>query len=570
MNKVAALVHTWLVIDFFGDARRAGNAHGSSLTTTIFTQSFFGFVLAALLYPETPPVPFAAASLCLSTLLMTIGALGDDSRPERRAADADLLHGTPMSRLAIAFARAGHAAFAVMLVTIGMALPPAVLLAFVTGRWLVVPLYLVGACLCSGLATGALGVFTSVATRCLGGARTALLTGTVKALLLGGGLVLFVLGLSRLKGTADAMPLGRTGIELLPPYQVARWLAAPVTDSWRVLVLLGVGAVLVWLGSVFAGQSDVRGGAIRSNSPSRRLLATLTRPGPHRAIAEFVAITMWRSAGFRARVLPLLGMPAAMVLLTLRSSTAEHDFVLRCVLLQLPAIYLPFLVAFLPRADQPGTSWVFAQAPRLSRELVQDATWRALVSHVLLPTYSLAIVLTLAGGRDLGATLAACVFGFGIAVIAARATVRSLGVVPFTKSGDEAGPELGGMFGSALVLLGLGLVFGHSLPPAARWPVAIAIVGLAAVVLRRHSANRATPLEDAVDAPEISSEPAPGSVGAAAKPANGAAEAHGHGEDPTTAAVRAPASLRGELRAIAVLYGFLCVLPVLVGTIFAG
>ncbi|MGB3967884.1 MAG: hypothetical protein WBO45_14215, partial [Planctomycetota bacterium] len=164
-SKVGALIHTWLLIDFFGDARRAGNAHGSSLTTTIFTQSFGAFVLAALLYPETPPVPFAAATLCLSTLLVAIGALGDESRPERRAADAYLLHGAPVGAWAIAVARAGHAAFALLLVTIGMALPPAVLLAFLTGNWTTAPLYVAGACLCSGLAAGALGVLTRAATR---------------------------------------------------------------------------------------------------------------------------------------------------------------------------------------------------------------------------------------------------------------------------------------------------------------------------------------------------------------------------------------------------------------------
>ena len=88
MNKIAALARTWLVLDFFGDARRAGKGHGSSLTTTIFAQSFLALVFATLLYPDVPPVPFAAANLCLSTLLVAIGALGDEARPNRRAAGA--------------------------------------------------------------------------------------------------------------------------------------------------------------------------------------------------------------------------------------------------------------------------------------------------------------------------------------------------------------------------------------------------------------------------------------------------------------------------------------------------
>ena len=59
-----------------------------------------------------------------------------------------------------------------------------------------------------------------------------------------------------------------------------------------------------------------------------------------------------------------------------------------------------FLVAFLPGADQPGASWVFAQAPPLTRELVQDATWRALVTHVLAPVHLLAIVLACSAGPN--------------------------------------------------------------------------------------------------------------------------------------------------------------------------
>jgi hypothetical protein len=46
-RKLAALVETWLILDFFGDARRTGEP-SSSLTSTIFTQSFLALVFAAL------------------------------------------------------------------------------------------------------------------------------------------------------------------------------------------------------------------------------------------------------------------------------------------------------------------------------------------------------------------------------------------------------------------------------------------------------------------------------------------------------------------------------------------
>ena len=47
-RAVTALVHAWLVLDFFGDSRRTGHG-GSTLTTAACTNSFLGLVLAALL-----------------------------------------------------------------------------------------------------------------------------------------------------------------------------------------------------------------------------------------------------------------------------------------------------------------------------------------------------------------------------------------------------------------------------------------------------------------------------------------------------------------------------------------
>ena len=99
--QIASLLRAWLLLDFFGDARRAGNQQGSSLTTTIMWQALLALVFAALLYPDVAPVPFAAANLCLSTLLIGIASLGDEERPLRRAADEALLATSPISRTAV-------------------------------------------------------------------------------------------------------------------------------------------------------------------------------------------------------------------------------------------------------------------------------------------------------------------------------------------------------------------------------------------------------------------------------------------------------------------------------------
>jgi hypothetical protein len=562
MSKVGALVRTWLLIDFFGEARRAGKGHASSLTTTIFTQSFLAFVFAALLYPETPPVPFAAANLCLSSLLMAIGALGDESRPERRAADDLLLVASPLSSLTIAIARAGHAAFALLLVTAGMALPPAILLVCLTGQLWQGFAYAAGACACSALAAAALGVVARAAARWLGGGRAVLLTGSLRALLLGGGLVLFALGLPRLQGTAAGMPIGEGGLAVLPPYHVARWLAAPADEAWRLLALLAAGAVLLLLTVLLGDRGRVGLGRRSRAGWSLRLLRRLTRPGPSRAVAEFVAVSMWRSPGFRSRVLPLLGVPAAMVFLALRGERSDRDFVLASVVLQLPAIYLPFLVVFLPRADQPGAAWVFEHAPRLSRALVRDATWRALVTHVLAPVFAGAALLAVVAGAGTGAwaLLAAIVFAAGLAIVAARAAAMQLETMPFTVAKEAGnGPELGGLFASAIVLGGAGIAFGALLPPPWQWPVAAAVLASGVFQLAR----RRPPADDesvfAADTPR--GETVENAATDGAQPA-------GRPQDRSGAPLPA-AGLARELRAIAVLYAFACILPLLVGTLFA-
>ncbi|MEO6594107.1 MAG: hypothetical protein ABIP94_05090 [Planctomycetota bacterium] len=553
MSKIRALVHTWLVLDFFGDARRTGGA-GSSLTTTIFTQSFLAFVFAALLYPETPPIPFAAANLSLSSLLVAIGALGNQDQGDRLRADQVLLGSAPLSRGTVALARSSYAAFYVGLVTIGMALPPALLLALLQRQWLAAPAYVLLACVCSGLASGALGVTLQVLNRLIGPARAALVAGTGKAALLGGGFVLFALGMQHLQETADKLPIGRVGADLLPPYQAARLLASPAAEAWRLLPLLGIAGALLLLAAFVGEANSPRRVQVSGGGPLRWILRTLARRGPRLAIAEFVALSMWRSAPFRSRVLPLLGLPAGMAFLSLDSEGPSRGFMFTCLLLQIPTIYLPFLIAFLPRADQPDTAWVFGQAPPLPLDLVRDATWRALVSHVLVPVYALALALLLCFCPTRLDATAATMFSFGAAILASRLMLRSLTSVPFTENREaDAGTDLGGLFGAAVVLGGLGVVFGGVIPEIARWPLALVTGGLATVQLRHLPAATApAPMLTSVhNAADHSSEPT------------------GKQEDPTAHGQTPQASLARELRAIAVLYAAVCILPLAVGTMFA-
>lgn len=555
--QIAALIRTWLLLDFFGDSRRAGDGQGSSLTTTIMWQSLLSFVFAMLLYPDVALIPFVAANLCLSTLLIGVGSLGDEERPLRQAADATLLAGSPVSATSIVLARSGHASFQLVLVTTGMALPPAVLLGHLTGEWLHSVGYVLSACACSGLANASLATLRSLFARILGVARATLMMGTLRAALLGCGFVLFALSLRQLTETADALPIGRFGAELLPPYHAARLLADPSAEAWRLLPWAGLAVMLLLATIALLATEPPTRNRISQRQPLLRLLAKISGRGARLGIAEFVAISMWRSPGFRARVLPLLGLPAGMVFLTLGGDDANNDFVLVCLLLQLPAIYLPFLIAFLPRADQADTGWVFAHAPGLSRDLVSDATWRALTTHVLVPTYGLALVLVTSFGPDRFDRAAAATFAFGMAVLAAERMTR-LDRVPFTDNREEdRGLELGGLMGGALVLAGLGTAFGAALPAPLRWPLALVVLILAGLRLKRRPVP--DPSLTLVSTEKGASQPT-------AKEPDATAESN-PGDDMQSTPAPQP-SIARELRAVAVLFAALCVLPWLAGSVF--
>ncbi|MCB9886510.1 MAG: hypothetical protein H6838_13535 [Planctomycetes bacterium] len=552
MSKVRALIHAWLVLDFFGEARSTGGA-GSTLTTTIFSQSFLAFVFAALLYPETPPVPFAAANLCLSSLLVAIGVLSDQEHRQRQRADRMLLGTAPIRASQLVAARAGHAAFYVGLVTIGMALPPAILLAFLRGNAVVIPAYVAAACACSALASAVLGVVLRALDRLVGPVRAALLAGTGKAALLAGGLVLFALGLRALDGTADNLPIGRVGAQLLPPYQLAKVLYDPAGELWRLGPLAAAAAALLLLRIALErgdAADTVRIGRI---GPLTLLLRRLAGRGPRLAIAEFVAISMWRSAGFRSRVLPLLGLPAGMVFLTMRGGAEDPNLIFVSLLLQLPAIYLPFVIAFLPRAEQSDTEWIFAHGPGLPLALVRDATWRALVTHVLLPVHAVAMILAVSTSKAPLDTASAALFAAGLAVLASKPMLRALDAVPFSRGSEADGAtDLGGLFTAAMLLGGAGTVFAAVLPGPGRWLVAGITVALAVLSLRR------LPRPEGAQALAVQFGPAPTTAVQAMKPQRDRPE------------VAAPdATLGRELRAICVLYLAVSVVPALVGSMFA-
>jgi hypothetical protein len=459
-RKLAALVETWLVLDFFGDARRSGEP-SSSLTSTIFTQSFLALVFAALTFDDQiGAAAYVAANLSLSTLLLGVGLGTEPADRERRLADAFLVATSPNRRTLLPIARAVHASIQTTLVGVGMALPPAILTGFVTGSPLATFAYLALAVLLAGCAAGAFDLLVRAVDRLGGPIRAALVAGTTKAAVLGVGLLAFATSLPHLDESLAAIPYGAAVGLAWPPYWAAKLLTAPALGP--AASLAGLAAALVTLHLLLGEAPEDRPSRPQSRprqGPLDRLQDALTRDdAPLRGTTSWTAAMLFRSPGFRARVLPLFGIPLAMALLALRADQGRNGTALLGVTLQLPAIYLPFLVAFLPHADHAGAAWLFETAPRHGQKLAREAALLALSIRLLLPFHATAALLLAATGFPLGPALALPTFGFATGVGVAALSLRQLEHTPFTQRHDDPpAMEFGGLLAIGLILAALGI-----------------------------------------------------------------------------------------------------------------
>lgn len=483
-RPVLSLVHAWLLLDFFESSRRGGRP-GSALTTTIFTQSFLGLVLAALLFPDTPATAYLAANLTLSTLLVGLGAFGDPGRGSRLHADRQLLTTAPLSKLARILAAALHGGFHVALVTIGVALPGAILAYWTCGhRPAAVPAYLAVATLLAGSISAAANLALAVSTRFLGDLRAQALVGLLKAVLLGGGFVGFALCLSRLRGTAGDLPVARWLVTSWPPYWGARWIAGSggAADLAR---LLALPAALLLLHALAAGAPRRARVLAARPGPLTRLATRLAAPGRLRALTELTGTMLTRSPAFRGRLLPLLGMPVAMALLP--HADDGSGFLWLAVILQLPAIYVPFLVAFLPYSDQSRVAWIFAAAPGTTAEVGAKAALLAVAVCILSPLMLAAGVFVLIQGAAPFVAASLALFAWSTAVATTAVQARSLSGPPFSadQADESVSLDFGGLVVLAFALTGLGAGYALIADRPAGLAAGLAVATASVWLLRR-------------------------------------------------------------------------------------
>lgn len=468
--KIRSLVTTWLTIDFFADSRKHGDV-GSSLTSTIFTQAFMSLAFAAVFLPEVAretALAWLSANLTLSTGLIGIGVLADPQRSRRAQADELLLQTAPVSALEATLARLAHGAFYMVLISVGMAIPPAILSYWVCGASLqAVALYLVMASLLAGLMAGCLALFTRAVRLGFGEGRAQLFAGTLKALLLGGGLCGFALCIPHLDGRAHELPFGELAVESWPPFWAAQVILQPAAAWPYLLRLVLSAAALFGIGVLLQGLRPRR---VQGRGGRGGLLAGVERriagEGALFGVAQFVGLMLYRSPGFRARVLPLFGMPAAMGLLSFwDQQEGVGQTLLMGTVLQFPAVFLPFLVAFLHRSDQEKTGWVFRTSPHRELGVYRAGSLIALSTRVLLPLQLVACVALLAlavlQGRGHWFALSMPLFSLALGVMVCEICLGALQGIPFSEDKDasEEGLGFGALSTLGLVLALLGALF---------------------------------------------------------------------------------------------------------------
>ena len=474
-----AILGAWLTIDLFGKTRRAGEEGSGSLTPTVFTQGFLSWIFAALCFEESSPVGFAAATLSLVAGFATLALLGELADQLGRDADRSFLLSTPISARLLGFAHFVHATLLLSAFALGLAVPPAVLLAFKLGQPLAALSYLVAACVLSATLYAAIRVLIVALEWIAGSAIASAFSALLRALLFGGGTIGLLLGLRAVINGPAQFPGGIDFLQYMPPYWFARLVAVgPGAEfaglAWLTPLAIAIAALLL---SLLPKRPR--------RAPRRRAWIRPPRAWPQttRAWTSFALAVLLRDRSFRLRALPLLGLPFAAVVVGLRADIGPDrmPFVLALVH-QLPLAYLPFLLHFVPYAEGWRAAWLPAAAS--ARPIGDSRRGVALAFAIFaLPLQALLLLVDLSYRDGPVDAIAATLVALGLAWLLLPILAASLHSQAFSEDPEELAPpaELGGY---AFLAIAVSLV-AVGLEAVALGPRLVAAIGLAAAGLIR-------------------------------------------------------------------------------------
>ncbi|MEO0479124.1 MAG: hypothetical protein AAF196_06555 [Planctomycetota bacterium] len=469
-NRLRALWSAWLRVDLAG-------ADSPTSTSTIASASFLALGLAALTFsPKDYASTFSAAHLSFAAIWIGAAALADPESLSRRRADRLLLATAPLGALERRLAIAVRHGLRITLLAIGVGIGPAVFLAatrggsFTGSAWHVLATVWI-----AWLATLLTGSIQNSSDRFFGRSGGALALGVVRALalaLLLGGFATCVAGL---RGTPDDLPFGGAWVDAVPTLWLAR-LAQGTAHTGDGLAVLAFTASVLLIALVARPAEGLGAGRLgRLRGPLSRLEARLCHDPGELGVARFLSAQMLRNPAFRARVLPLIGLPVALTILGFDSESAAAK-VAAGIVAAFPAIFLP-LVAALFRTDDDTAGWPFQTAPIDALEASRRATRIVLAVRLIWPlAIPLAIALVAFGFLAPLPALTVALFGAALGDWHAERIGQRLHAVPFTT--PEGSSDTGEALTIGLLLAAVAGVFASRADHPVGLLVAAIVVGL--------------------------------------------------------------------------------------------
>jgi hypothetical protein len=397
---------------------------------------------------------------------------------------------SPISKTTFFLARGLHVCLFLVIFNVGLAIPPALLSIWTTGRaWAPIP-YIALSIVFAATLTCLVQIPVVLAQRLRGKDFAASLAALLRAVLTGGVFLGLLIGLRTMISGPTAFPGGMAVIEWLPPYWFAEVFEAicggtPVSERalWNAVLAPPLFGLLL-LGSALLPDRS-RTTRHPNTSPAWWTRHPIPLTHAERGLFSFVVRMLGRERSFRLRALPLLGLPAAIVILGLAGGIADDQIpYFMAVVHILPLAYLPFLLAFLPYAEGYKASWL------IEANLGDPAVTyrRAVATAVAVLIVPVQVVLCAVDVWQRGPLDAVVTTGIalGITWTALPNLVRQVDATCFSIDPEEFSipPSLGGLVGLGMALT-IASIAVEALPPLPRIAAAIALVGLGIAALRR-------------------------------------------------------------------------------------
>lgn len=486
-SQIHALLASWLTIDLLGKSRRTGERGSGTLTTIVFTQGFLSYLFAALAFEDVDILPFVAGTLSVVAGFTALALLGEIHDQLGHPADRDFVLATPIRKSTLVAARAGHVLSFLGLFSFGLALAPAVLTGFKTGTLVHVALFFAAAVVLSASVVAAIQLPVLLVQRTLGRDAAASLSALLRAVLLGAGFLAILLGFRAMHHGPQLFPGGSAVLRCLPPYWYARALVGPGDSGPWALLALGFPLVVLASLSLVALLPERRtaGRPRREGTPLSHLGGLLPAGSRgQRGLLLFVLALLARERSFRLRALPLLGLPAAGVVLGLRADADARSLSFFLGLVHhLPLAYLPFLLFFLPYAEDWQAAWMVEAS--LGNPIQAGRRAAALAFAALLIPVQLLLFAVDASYRPLGSALITTVAALGLAWALLPVLCGLVRALPFSQPPDDLAPpgDIGGpaAVGIGATLAGITL---ETIPLPWRGAVAVAVLVAGAVAVR--------------------------------------------------------------------------------------